>query len=505
VFRYLLQSPRSAWYSLSEYWRYLSYRRHGSYEDERALLLYHRDREVQLRAALQASNWLQMRQSPAATNSPPFQTRNPSRAAVLINMRQVSMGYMRQGRGLLGQAAEAEARRRLLITAIALERYHGRHGAYPQTLEALVPELLPHPTVDFMDGRPLRYRLTADGHFVLYSVGLDCADNGGEMSRPRTRGRDWQGMPRFGIPEGTDLVWPRPASAAEVQAQQAEEDRENERQQAAVQERYAEVHRQAETDRLAKIEKLLAEAAARKAASDAAPAQESSEPSLRGRPFRQLLRNAATAGTNYPTLDELLTPSQVVSAEDMGTAVFEVPVRYDAVTNVGFLHLVVDGGMDVASRGEEGERQTCERAANGNCLLGWISTYDPPGKHAIQAEFIAAKEDEQMERAPKARGPAVPLLTTNLCQFDSAYDHFDARGGTLYAKLPESNAVYTIELKSPAGGHIRTFTGTTSNGVIKVHWDLKDERGAKCTNEVVDSIFKITLPGSGRSQTLKGP
>jgi hypothetical protein len=44
---------------------------------------------------------------------------------------------------------------------------------------------------------------------------------------------------------------------------------------------------------------------------------------------------------------------------------FEVPINYDAATSFGMLHLVVDGGLDAASRGEEGERQTCERAANG--------------------------------------------------------------------------------------------------------------------------------------------
>ena len=222
-------SPRYTWTGLIERWRRVRYRHHGSYEDERALLLYHRDRELQFRRAIQASTWLEMRQLPGITNSAPFRSNYSSRMQMLLNMSQIRMGFARQGRGLFGQATEAEARRRLLITAIALERYHGRHGAYPQSLQALVPELLQYTPIDFMDGQPLRYRLTEDGHFVLYSVGMDCADNGGEMRRPRRRELDYQGSPDFGAgQQGPDLVWPRPASEAEVQAQKEEEARQAE-------------------------------------------------------------------------------------------------------------------------------------------------------------------------------------------------------------------------------------------------------------------------------------
>src|SRR5207245_60875 len=45
----VIHSPRSAWYGLTEYWRQLRYRRHGTYEDEKALLLHYRDRELELR------------------------------------------------------------------------------------------------------------------------------------------------------------------------------------------------------------------------------------------------------------------------------------------------------------------------------------------------------------------------------------------------------------------------------------------------------------------------
>jgi hypothetical protein len=215
IFRVLFRSPRNAWQGLIGHWDRIRYRHNGSYEDERGLLLYYRDREIQVRRAVQAPTWAEMRALPGVTNMVRFQSKYRSRVQTMLNLRQVSTGFAGRGQGLLGRAAEAEARRRVLITAIALERYRGRHGGYPKTLQELVPELLQSPPVDFMDGQPLRYRLTEDGHFVLYSVGLDCVDHGGDMRRPRAREMLLDARAaRFRSQQATDLVWPRPASAA---------------------------------------------------------------------------------------------------------------------------------------------------------------------------------------------------------------------------------------------------------------------------------------------------
>jgi hypothetical protein len=501
-FRELFRSPRNAWYGLTGHWDRIQYRHYGSYEDERVLLFYHRDRELQVRRAVQSPTWSEMRLLPGVTNVVPFQSKYHSMALSMLNMRQITLGFMRGRQSFLGRAAEAETRRRLLIAAIALERYRGRHGGYPKALQELVPELLQSPPVDFMDGKPLRYHLGDDGHFVLYSVGLDCIDDGGKL--PQRGSRDSYDPSGYDAPQARDLVWPRPASAAEVQNKKREEEMQAELEREALEARTEGAGKEAEAERQATVERLLAQAEAREAAPPSS-GQAAVEPTYQGRPLSALLRNENTAGTNRLTLDELLTVRPVTRGEYDGTALFEVPVSYDAATNIGVLHLVMDGHLDAASRGEEGERQSCERATNGSCLLGWTTTYDPPGRHAIQAEFIATKDEAKEETALKVQGPAVPFVSTNLCQFDSAYDHFDARGVTLYARLPESNGVYTIELKAPAGAHIKTFKGTTSNGVIKVHWDLIDDHGNRCTNETIDSVFQVTLPDSGRSQMLKGP
>jgi hypothetical protein len=52
---------------------------------------------------------------------------------------------------------------------------------------------------------------------------------------------------------------------------------------------------------------------------------------------------------------------------------------------------------------------------------------------------------------------------------------------------------------------LKTFNGSTTDGTIKIFWDLVDEQGRLFTNNFFGSVIHISLPGSGRSQTMKGP
>jgi hypothetical protein len=60
--------------------------------------------------------------------------------------------------------------------AVALERHWLRHRAYPERLDALVPEFLDRIPHDLFDGQPMRYRREGEG-FVLWSVGFDGKDD----------------------------------------------------------------------------------------------------------------------------------------------------------------------------------------------------------------------------------------------------------------------------------------------------------------------------------------
>ena len=490
----LLSSPRSAWSQLTHYWSQLGYRQYGTYEDEKALLLFYRDRELELRRAVQCPTWSEMRQLPGVTNTIIFQSKYNSRMQVMMNLRQVSLSFQRQGGGLLGRAAEAEARRRIIIAAIALERYRSRHGSYPKTLPDLVPELLKNPPIDFMDGKPLRYRLTDDGHFVLYSVGLDCIDNGEKMQFSGERTRRYGEPGDFGVQTGTDLVWPCPASIAEVETMHQSEvrDRAEQEVEAGEEEAIAEWNRLGR--RQARAEKLLARN----------PKPNTNTITYHGRPLAEVLRNGNASGTNRLSLDKMLTLRPVITGGEPENVTFEVPVSYDVLTNLGELCLYIDPSPNEDS--DEGcnvGQLECNRAANGNCLLVWSTIYESPGKHALQMGLVV---NEMMATSLDLCGPVAPFVVSNLCQFSTSSAHFNRdTGANLFARLPESNGLYTVELKTPAGAHLKTIRGSTSNGVINVHWDLTDDRGRKCTNDSFDTFFQVTLPDSGRSQTMNGP
>jgi hypothetical protein len=65
--------------------------------------------------------------------------------------------------------------------ACALERYRLAHGAYPETLDPLVPQFIGKLPRDIINGQPLIYRRTDDGLFLLYSVGWNETDDGGQI------------------------------------------------------------------------------------------------------------------------------------------------------------------------------------------------------------------------------------------------------------------------------------------------------------------------------------
>ena len=491
-FSEVVRHPRDAWAAVERYWSRSKYRHQGSYEDEKAVLLYYRDREIELRRALQAGTWAEMRQLPGVTNFVPFVSTNSSRALAMMNMRQMSLSFQGRGVGVPGRAAEAETRRRLVVTALALERYRLRHERYPVSLAGLTPEFLKAPPLDFMDGQSLRYRLTGDGHFLLYSVGLDCVDNDGQMRRPGGRGmRSDSPMEAFGFGLGTDLVWPKAASDAEIGRFLEEQKHAEEVRARDAEDAQAEAWWGITARRQSNVEKALAEA----------PAAVTNEPVYGGRRLSEVL--SSRPGANELSLFELLTLKQVVTGAEPETVVFELPIRYEAVTNVGEVGLCIDRyGPDFEEGWGVGHCE-CVRAVNGDCRLVWSTIYETPGKHALLAVLELRDKGQGSEAL---FGPVTPVVVTNLCQFTPESAVFDPESGAkFYARLPESNGTYEIELKSPAGDSLRTITGSTSNGFFEVRWDLKDDKGRRCTNDSYDSVFHVTLPDSGRSQTLRGP
>lgn len=77
------------------------------------------------------------------------------------------------------RAAIAQTAANQAVLGCALERYRLAHGSFPEKLESLVPAYLAVLPVEVMTGENYKYKLKADGTFLLYSVGWDQKDDGG--------------------------------------------------------------------------------------------------------------------------------------------------------------------------------------------------------------------------------------------------------------------------------------------------------------------------------------
>jgi hypothetical protein len=94
--------------------------------------------------------------------------------------------------------------------AIALERFKLREHKLPAVLEDLTPAYLSSVPIDRMDGKPLRYTPFSDGSYLLYSVGLNGKDDGGNANSKQAGGfvgLDWH---------APDAVWPTLATDDEI-------------------------------------------------------------------------------------------------------------------------------------------------------------------------------------------------------------------------------------------------------------------------------------------------
>jgi hypothetical protein len=68
--------------------------------------------------------------------------------------------------------------------------------------------------LDPVDGQPLRYRRNSDGTYLLYSIGENGVDDGGNPSLEDNTDNSSAYWPNL---HALDWVWPQPATPAEVQ------------------------------------------------------------------------------------------------------------------------------------------------------------------------------------------------------------------------------------------------------------------------------------------------
>jgi hypothetical protein len=203
---FLLNARKVPGELLTSFPRYWGWRWIWSYRDEQRYLEFMQTviestKEVQKRRSILSS--LKYRGA-SATIFPP-----------IANSFDVAGSMTGGTERFVGLALRAQTVANIVTAAIALERFHLAHHAYPENLARLAPEFVQAVPVDCMDGHDLRYRLNLDGTYLLYSVGEDGVDNGGDPTPQKGKSH--------GFFNGRDLVWPRPATAEEMQAYEAEQ------------------------------------------------------------------------------------------------------------------------------------------------------------------------------------------------------------------------------------------------------------------------------------------
>jgi len=174
----------------------------------------------------------------------------------------------------------------------------------------------------------------------------------------------------------------------------------------------------------------------------------------------------------------------------MGIVRFEIPVKYDAVNTNGIGGKVYFGVLNKDGDFVDFTFSDWERAADGGCQLWWVINYNAPGKHGIRARLNYYNGLDDIE----VIGPPLSYYSSNVCQFFEGYSLFNSSGALLQAKLHEQTAKYRIELIMHNGKHLKTITGSTTNGVINLEWDLKDDHGRKFKGDSFEGAFYVTYP-----------
>lgn len=215
------------------------------------------------------------------------------------------------------------------------------------------------------------------------------------------------------------------------------------------------------------------------------------EPTYENLPVSQWLQTKTVINPDRLPLSKLLTLKQVSQPDEMGIVRFELPVKYDPVKTNG-----IGGNIDFGVLNKDGyfvdfTFSGWERAADGGSHLWWVINYDPPGKHGIRARLNYYKGLDDIE----VIGPPLLYDSSNVCQFFEGYSLFNSSGALLQARLREQTAKYRIELTMHNGKHLKTITGSTTNGVINLEWDLKDDHGKKFKGDSFEGAFYVTYPG----------
>jgi hypothetical protein len=189
-----------------------------------------------------------------------------------------------------------------------------------------------------------------------------------------------------------------------------------------------------------------------------------------------------------------LTLKQVGLDTNWGIVSFELPVNYNALTNIGSLHLNLNGFEAIL--------EDFSPSTNGNTLLNWNTAYESPGLYYAQPEIILNGVGDD-NAVISGVGIIAPYYSSNVVRFFESDSMYDDSSAYLDAQLPVQNASYSISLFDPSttpSTLISTITNSTSNGMIQEDWGVTNSDGSAFAGSEVDAEFDVTLQdGSGQA------
>jgi len=133
--------------------------------------------------------------------------RNIATKDIILSLPEYRFFFIRIGMPILDGGFDAhyyqvKSQYEATLTILALQRWRLVKGRYPQSLDDLVTEgYLKQLPMDPYSVKPLTYK-KKDGGFILYSIGPNFTDDGGQMSR------DDKGRVKLWSNEGDAVFWP---------------------------------------------------------------------------------------------------------------------------------------------------------------------------------------------------------------------------------------------------------------------------------------------------------
>ncbi len=139
---------------------------------------------------------------------------------------------------------------------------------------------------------------------------------------------------------------------------------------------------------------------------------------------------------------------------------------------------------------------------DGTWLLNWNTVFLPNGTNSIKAGF-EYRPDAAFGNESTVFGLPATVAVTNLVRFDQLSSRF-SDFLLIDATVAVPNATYRVDLFDVDGTPLVYATGTTTNGLIQLYWNLTDGGGNQISSNSINAQFTITAQGQSPTVLWEG-